>query len=391
MRRIYANPSFHGSDGNAATDVLQIPVSTGSAITRHISIAQPWIAEEEIAAVTEVLRSGMLAAGPVVKRFEEKFAASCGARHAVATNNGTSALHAALLAAGVKPGDEVIVPTFSLFATASAVSMCGAVPVFADIDEHTYNIDPESAASHITPRTRGIIGVHLFGQTFEAKPLRELCDAHDLFLLEDAAQSHGATHHGVAAGALGDIACFSFYATKNMLTGEGGMITTNSDEYQDRLRSLVNHGQKEKYLHTELGYNYRMTDLAAAIGLVQLLRLDIMNAARRKNAAILSWSLADSGLILPKTLPGNVPVYHQYVIRVPDLTRDTFMGKLKERGIGTAIHYPRCIHEQPFYQSQTVSCPVGEQMAKEVVSLPVHPLLSDGDLEYLIEKVREVL
>ncbi|MDD1675155.1 MAG: DegT/DnrJ/EryC1/StrS family aminotransferase [Methanomicrobiales archaeon] len=360
---------------------------------KHLSIAQPLVGEEEVQAVSAVLRSGMLAAGPVVKKFEEAFAISCGAKHAIATNNGTSALHAAFLAAGIGPGDEVIVPTFSFFATASAVSMCGAMPVFADVDGQTYNLDPESAADCITPQTRAICGVHLFGQPCDVASLRDLCDDRGLLLIEDAAQAHGATYFGDTVGSLGDLACFSFYATKNMLTGEGGMVTTASKKFDDCVRSLINHGQQEKYLHVRLGYNYRMTDLAAAIGLAQLAKLGAMNAARRKNASILDRSLKGTALILPVVRPGVNHVYHQYVVRVAAPERDEFMRSLQDRGISTAVHYPRCIHEQPYYRSQGVAatCPVGEQISHEVVSLPVHPGLSDEDMEYLVSSINEVL
>jgi perosamine synthetase len=360
---------------------------------RHIAIAHPMVDDEEIQAVTDVLRSGILAQGPVVKQFEEAFARSCGVSHAIATNNGTSALHSALLAAEIGPGDEVIVPTFTFFATASAVSMCGATPVFADVHEASYNIDTTMVPSLITSRTKAIIGVHLFGQPFDAAALRRICDEYDLLLIEDAAQAHGARYRGQTVGAFGDLACFSFYATKNMLTGEGGMVTTHSDVYNERLRSLINHGQQEKYLHIRLGYNYRMTDLAAAIGLVQLSKLEGMNAARQKNAAFLDQSLVNTDLILPKVHPEVTHVYHQYVVRVPMEMRDGFSRSLQERGVSTAIHYPRCLHEQPYYSRHAirVPCPVGERVSKEVVSLPVHPALTEEDLQYLSTAIGEVI
>lgn len=358
-----------------------------------IAIAHPMIGEAEERAVIRVLRSGMLAQGPVVKQFEEDFARSCGTTHAIATNNGTSALHSALLAAEIGPGDEVIVPTFTFFATASTVSMCEATPVFADVEDTSYNIDPQAIPPLITSCTKAILGVHLFGQPFNGSALRGICEEHDLLLIEDAAQAHGAMYKGQKVGALGDLACFSFYTTKNMFTGEGGMVTTNSDRYNERLRSLINHGQQEKYLHTRLGYNYRMTDLAAAIGLVQLSKLEGMNTARRRNATFLNHSLAGTGLILPTTQPGIIHVYHQYVVRVPREGRDTFIRFLQEKGISTAIHYPRCLHEQPYYSKVAahVSCPVGERIAREVVSLPVHPALTEEDLRYMSAVIHEVI
>jgi perosamine synthetase len=361
---------------------------------RQIPIARPLIGEEEIKAVTEVLRSGMLAQGPVVKRFEGEFARSYGVAHAIATSNGTSALHAALLAADIGPGDEVIVPTFTFFATASAVSMCGAIPVFADVEEATFNLDPQSVASLISPRTRAVIGVHLFGQPFDVDRCRRICEEHDLLLLEDAAQAHGATWKGKPAGSLADLGCFSFYATKNMITGEGGMVTTGSSELEGKVRQRINHGQQEKYLHVCLGYNYRMTDLAAAIGLVQLGKLQEMNAARQKNAASLNRALSGLPLILPSSRKECTHVYHQYVVRISPSLRPSFIQSLQERGISTAIHYPRCLHEQPYFQkmaTDNTSYPIGERLAQEVVSLPVHPGLTPEDLEYMGETIREVV
>jgi len=232
--------------------------------------------------------SGMLASGPKVTAFEQAFASLCRTSHAVAVSNGTTALHASLLAAGVGPGDEVIVPAFSFFATASSVSMCGATPVFCDIDERTFNIDPARIGDLVTPKTKAVIGVHLFGQPFDVPAVQQVCKSHNLALIEDAAQAHGALLHGEPVGGFGNYGCFSFYATKNLITGEGGMVTTNDKSAMERLRIIINHGQSEKYLHTRLGYNYRMTDIAAAIGLVQLKKLDKFNARRRKNAEYLS-------------------------------------------------------------------------------------------------------
>ena len=251
----------------------------------HIPIAQPSLGNEENDAVLAVLASGMIAQGPVTAAFEDEFAAYCGVPHAGAVSNGTTALHAALLAAGVKPGDEVIVPAFTFFATASSVSMCNARPVFADVDMSTATIDPADILAKVGPKTKAVIGVHLYGQPCDAGAIREICSDKGLVFIEDAAQAHGATYRGQKTGSLGDLACFSFYATKNLATGEGGMVTTASSEYDARLRRLINHGQSEKNLHTELGYNYRMTDITAAIGRVQLAKLDGFNRRRQENAA----------------------------------------------------------------------------------------------------------
>jgi perosamine synthetase len=337
----------------------------------------------------------MLAAGERVKEFETLFAGYCGTNHAVAVSNGTTALHAALLAAGIGPGDEVIVPSFSFIATATAVSMCGATPVFADVDENLFTIDPSSAAQRVTGKTKAIIGVHLFGQPFDIGGVQKVCDAHDLTLIEDAAQAHGALYHGKKVGGFGQSACFSFYATKNMITGEGGMITSNDAACDKELRLIVNHGQSEKYLHTRLGYNYRMTDIAAAIGIVQLNRLDGFNNARRKNAEYYDSHLSVNGLVTPEVATGMYHVYHQYVIRLNEdfpMDRKEFMAFLHQNGIGSAIHYPIPIHHQPLYakSNETDLCPVSTALASSVLSLPVHPLVEPQQLAYICDTINGV-
>jgi perosamine synthetase len=360
-----------------------------------IPIARPAIGQEEISAVTEVLESGMLASGERVAQFEQKFADYCGTTHAIAINNGTAALHAALLAIDIGPGDEVIVPSFSFIATATAVSMCGAKPVFVDVDEQTYNIDPARIEERLTEKTRAVIGVHLFGQPFDVDAVKRVCDSRNLKLIEDAAQAHGALYNNAKVGGLGHLGCFSFYATKNMITGEGGMVTTNDRASADRLRLIVNHGQKEKYLHTRLGYNYRMTDLSAAIGIVQLKKLDKFNLRRRKNAGFYDANITAKGLVLPKVMQGTNPVYHQYVVRLTDefpMKRDEFMAYLKTKGIGSAIHYPIPIHRQPLYDTETGPdpCPVSTRLSSSVLSLPVHPLLDQKELAYICDTINKV-
>jgi perosamine synthetase len=361
----------------------------------QIPVARPVVGPEEVAAVSDVLMSGMLAQGEKVAEFEQKFAGYCGAAHAVAVNNGTAALHAALLTAGVGYGDEVIVPAFSFIATATAVSMCGAKPVFADVDEQTFTIRPDLVKERITPKTKAVIGVHLFGQPFDVDPILETCEAHAIPLIEDAAQAHGALYHGVKAGNLGKLACFSFYATKNMITGEGGMVTTNDKPSADKLRLIVNHGQSEKYLHTMLGYNYRMTDIAAAIGIVQLKKLEKFNMRRRKNAEYYAANLTAKGIIKPKVAENVQHVYHQYVIQVtPEfpLTRSALMDLLKAKGIGSAVHYPIPIHRQPLYApvADPDPCPVATRLSGTVLSLPVHPSLDTKDLAYVCETINKV-
>jgi perosamine synthetase len=360
-----------------------------------IPIAKPFTGEEEIEAVTEVLRSGMLAQGKNVAQFEEDFAKYCGVREAVAVNNGTAALHAALLALGVSSGDEVIVPDFTFFATASSVCMCGARPVFADVDEKTFNVAVDSVEEKISPKTRAVIGVHLFGQPFDVTPLRELCEDAKIPLIEDAAQAHGATYHGKKVGGLGDAACFSFYPTKNMTTGEGGMVTTDNRDLAVKIRVIINHGQSEKYLHTCLGYNYRMTDIGAAIGLVQLRKLGSFNTRRQETAAFYDDHIPADGIETPVVVPGMTHVYHQYVLKVtPEcrLSRDQLAIALRDKGIGTAVHYPIPLHRQPVFEecARKGSCPVADQLAGEVLSLPVHPLVTDKEREYICECINEV-
>lgn len=361
----------------------------------NIPIAKPIVSHEEIAAVTEVLMSGMIASGPKVTAFEREFAGLCRASHAVAVSNGTTALHAALLAAGVGPGDEVIVPAFTFFATASSVSMCGAKPVFCDIDEKTFNIDPAGIEPLVTDKTKAVIGVHLFGQPFDVDAVKQACSPRNLTLIEDAAQAHGALYHGEPVGGLSDYACFSFYATKNLITGEGGMVTTNDKASMERLRIIINHGQSEKYLHTRLGYNYRMTDINAAIGLVQLKKLEKFNARRRKNAQYLSSHIRHDGIILPFVADGIQHVFHQYVIRITDefpMKRQEFMDFLKGKGIGSAIHYPIPLHRQPYYgfSKGQDPCPVSTKAAAEVLSLPVHPALDGKELAHICETINKV-
>jgi perosamine synthetase len=361
----------------------------------NIPVARPAIGQEEISAVTAVLQSGMLASGERVVEFEKKFADYCGTTHAVAINNGTAAIHAALLAADIGPGDEVIVPTFSFVATASAVSMCGAKPVFVDVDEQSFNINPQQVGERVTPKTKAVIGVHLFGQPFDVRAIQEICESHNLKLIEDAAQAHGALYHGEKVGGFGHFGCFSFYATKNMITGEGGMVTTSEKAYNERLRLIINHGQSEKYLHTRLGYNYRMTDIGAALGIVQLKKLDKFNTRRRKNAEYYNTHLSVKGLITPVVSPDVSHVYHQYVLRLTDdfpMNRAEFIDYLKAKGIGSAIHYPIPIHRQPLYgmDNNPDPCPVATRLAASVLSLPVHPLLDQKELSYICDTINKV-
>jgi dTDP-4-amino-4,6-dideoxygalactose transaminase len=355
-----------------------------------IPIAQPLLGEDEQRAVQQVLASGALVQGKRVAEFEARFAEYVGVRHAVAVTNGTLALWVALLAHGVGPGDEVITSPFSFIASANAALYVGARPVFVDIDPDTYTLDPDAVRAAITPRTRAIMPVHLYGGVADMDALMAIAEEHGLAVVEDACQAHGAALHGKRVGGFG-AGCFSFYPTKNMTTSEGGILTTHDDGVADRARLLRNHGQRERYLHESLGFNFRMTELQAAIGLVQIEHLEGWTERRIANATFLSEHLV--GAQTPYVRPGSRHVFHQYTVRVPAERRADFIQRLTAHGVGTAIHYPRPIHQQPIYQKLGYAdqLPIAEQAAREVVSLPVHPALSPSDLERIAAAVRAAL
>lgn len=359
-----------------------------------IPVARPLVGEEEIEAVSAVMRTGMLAQGEAVTAFEREFADYCGSKHGIAVNSGTAALHAALASLGIGPGDEVIVPSFTFIATATSVSMTGARPIAVDIEPATFTIDPDAVAAAITPKTRAVIGVHLFGHPFDLTSVGDICRENGLFLVEDCAQAHGATWNGRRVGTFGDAGCFSFYPTKNMTTGEGGLVTTDDAELATRVRQFINHGQSNKYLHTRLGYNYRMTNIGGAIGRVQLSHLESMNRRRQENAAFLTAHLDAPGLITPSCRREALHVYHQYVIRLTGefpLSREAFMEYLSKNGIGSAVHYPMPVHMQPLYQgTEHPPCPVSTACADTVLSLPVHPRVTQDDCSHICEKINEV-
>ncbi len=359
-----------------------------------IPIARPDIGADEQRAVEEVLKSGNLAQGERVKEFEEAFSSYTGTERAVAASSGTTALHLAMLSCGIGPGDEVITTPFSFIASANSILYCGAKPVFADIDKRTYNIDPEKVEEKISEKTKALLIVHLYGQPCEMDRLLELSNKNNLRLIEDACQAHGAAYRGQRVGFFGDCGVFSFYPTKNMTTGEGGMVTTNSLEISEKAVLLREHGSKVKYSHEILGYNYRMTDIAAAIGLVQLKKLDIQNAQRRKNAARLTDGVGEiNGIEPPYLMPGVEHVFNQYTIRFTEdfhISRDEASKRLLEKEIGTGIYYPVPIHRQPFYRGESSSLGVSEKAADQVLSLPVHPSLSEEDLGYICQAVREL-
>jgi perosamine synthetase len=355
-----------------------------------IPISKPTIGAAEREAVLAVLDSGMLVQGPRTAQLEEGFARLCGVEHAIATSSGTTALHVALLANGIGPGDEVITSSFTFIATANSILMAGATPVFADVDPVTFNLDPAAVEAAVTPRTKAIMPVHLYGRVAEMEALQAIADRHGLLLLEDACQAVGATHHGRVAGSFGT-AAFSLYATKNLAAGEGGMITTNDAAVAERARLLRAHGMRVRYQHELLGYNYRMTDLHAAIALAQLERLESMNAARAQHAAFLSKHL--TSVDVPADSVAGRHVWHQYTIRVrPGTDRDAAVARLAEGGVGSGVFYPIPCHRQPHLAryAEGPQLPVTDALARSVISLPVHPELSDSELEMIVERVNEL-
>ncbi len=355
-----------------------------------ISIANPMIGEEEKKAVMEVLESGMLVQGAKVEEFEKKFAEYVGTEHAVATSSGTTALHLALLAMGIGPGDEVVTTPFSFIATANAILYCGAKPVFADIDSKTFNINPDRVREKITPKTKAIIPVHLYGHPADMDPIMEIAEKYGLKVLEDAAQAHGALYKGRKVGSIGHCAAFSFYATKNMITGEGGMVTTDSDRFANALRELRNHGQTKAYEHESLGFNLRMMNLTAVIGVEQLKKLDSFNEKRSENAEFLTKHLK-SCVETPFVSDYAKHAFHQYTIKTEN--REALLQKLNQNGVGARVYYPKPIHKQPFYQKLGYKdfLPVSEEMSRKVLSLPVHPGLSKEDLNYIVVTVKNSL
>lgn len=351
-----------------------------------IPIARPLISDEEKQAVLQVLESGMLAQGPTVEAFERAFAELCGVDHAVATSSGTTALHVALLAHGIGPGDEVITTPFTFIATANAILYVGAKPVFVDIDPATFNIDPSLIEVAITSRTKAILPVHLFGLPADLDLILEIAEQYGLPVIEDACQAHGATYGDRCVGSFGT-GCFSFYPTKNMTSAEGGMITTDAAALADYCREVRQHGMRRRYYHDRLGYNFRMTDVHAAIGLAQLQKLNGFNQARRANATYLSQHLRD--VTTPTTPAGRTHVYHQYTVRVPDAQRDIVLDGLRAQGVSAGVYYPVPIHRQHLYRDLGYDdhLPNAERAAHEVLSLPVHPALTGEDLKRIVDAV----
>ena len=361
-----------------------------------IPIAKPIIGEEEMQAVAGVLSSGILSQGKRVEEFEQAFARFIGTKYAVAVSSGTAALHIALLCHEIGQGDEVVTTPFTFIATANSILLAGAKPVFADIEEEYFSIDPHSIRGKINDKTKAIIPVHLYGHPADMKAIMGLANEYGLAVIEDACQAHGAEFDNQKAGSFGT-GCFSFYPTKNMTTAEGGMITTNDEGIARRARMIRNHGSSQRYSCEILGSNMRMSELSAALGLVQLQQLAIHNQKRQENAAYLTQRLSMiRGIRLPGVKQGCHHVFHQYTIRVTDesrLSRDDLARVLREKGVGTGIYYPIPIHHQSLYRKLGYDeiLPLSEKAGQQVLSLPVHPAVTREELDLISEVMKEAL
>jgi perosamine synthetase len=347
-----------------------------------IPIASPQIGLEEREAVDRVLQSGIIAQGPEVAKFEEEFAKMCGVKYAVATSNGTTAGHLVMIASGIGPGDEVITTPFTFFATASVIIMAGAKPVFVDVEENGFCLDPNQVESAITEKTKAIQPVHLYGELADMPSLVEMSKKNNLVLIEDSAQAHSADSWEGKAGSFGNAGWFSFYPTKNMTTSEGGIITTNSEELSSHCKVLRAHGMTAQYQHTEFGYNYRMTDISAAIGRVQLTKLDKFNSRRREIADKYNTSLSKY-VKIPKNRRGHV--FHQYTILCNQ--RDELKKYLSQQGVGSGIYYPTLLYNYAPMSEFEADCPNAKRLTELSLSLPVHPGLSDSDVSKVIDSI----
>jgi perosamine synthetase len=373
-------------DSNKLTPLLNGSIRKEG--TRLISLGGPKIGVREKIAVWRQLSSGQLAQGSRVKEFEDAFASWAGLETLIATNSGTSALHIGNLALGIGPGDEVIVPSFSFAASANSIALTGATPVFCDISLDTFTIDPMKIESLITSKTRAIMVVHLYGHMADMPAIMAIANRHNLFVIEDAAQAHGASLNGRPAGGWGDFGAFSFYPTKNMTTGEGGAISTSDSAFDRMCRLLRNQGMIERYKNEVVGLNNRLTEISAAIGLVQLKRIDGFNRQRAANAAYLSESLSGvAGIVPPTVKDGFKHVFHQYTVRVLS-RRDDLRQELLRRGVQSSVYYPTPIHKLQAYSAKA-ELPMSEIAAKECLSLPIHPRLSKRDLARIATKVKE--
>jgi perosamine synthetase len=352
-----------------------------------IPAAKPNIGLQETLAVNRVLESGMLAQGGEVSSFEKEFSSIVNGVFCVAVNSGTSAIHLSLLALGLGPGDEVIVPSFTFAATANAVALTGATPVFIDIDPSTYNLDANLIEAAITSRTKAILPVHLYGHPAPMNQILEVAERHDLIVIEDACQAPMASIDGKPVGSFGSAGAFSFYPTKNMTSGEGGMVTTSSSSVARKIQLLRNQGMEERYKNEIFGFNNRMTDIHAAIGRVQLEKLADWTEKRRSNALFFNQNL--SGVVTPYVTPGAHHVYHQYTIRIVGQDRDEFALQMTNLGIGSGVYYPIPVHRLPSYQ-HVFELPHTELATREVLSIPVYPSLEQWELEAIVDAVNSI-
>lgn len=356
-----------------------------------IPIAKPIIGKEEKEAVLGVLDSGCLAQGPQVAAFEEEFAKFCAVEYAVATTSGTTALQLALLALGIGPGDEVITTPFSFIASSNSILYAGAKPIFCDIEEETFNIDPEMIESLITPKTKAIMPVHLYGNPANMDKILELAKKHDLFVIEDACQAHGAKINDKLVGSFGNASGFSFYPTKNMTTGEGGMALFKDKAVYEKALMIRAHGMKVRYYHEILGHNFRMTDIHASIGREQLRKLPEFNKKRKENALYLLENIKNPKVGLPRIKKGFSHVFHQFTLKIVD--RDKAIEQLTKLGIGTGIYYPVCLNEQPYYTDALgykSDTPIAQEISRQVISIPIHPFLSKVDLKTIVSAVNSL-
>jgi dTDP-4-amino-4,6-dideoxygalactose transaminase len=343
------------------------------------------------AVIAKTLDNCSFCLGPDVAQFEKDFAKFCGAKHAVGFNSGTSALHVALLLLNIKPGDEVITTPHTFVATSWAISYVGARPVYVDIDDHTFNLDPKLIERAITPRTKAVMPVHLYGHPFDIDPILEICKKHKLPLVEDAAQAHGAKYRGRVIGTFGAVSCFSFYPGKNLgACGEGGALVTDDDAFAARARSLREHGSTQRYYHDEVGFNYRMEGIQGAVLGVKLPHLDKWTQERRRVAKRYNELLADTPLQLPREADYAESVYHLYVVRHP--RRDDLKKHLEAQKIGCALHYPLPLHLQKCYASlgyHAGDFPVTEKAARECLSLPIYPELTDDQIQRVAAAIKD--
>ncbi len=358
---------------------------------------EPVIEDEDINAVVSVLKSGWLAHGPVVESFEKNFAEYVGVKYAAAVSNGTVALMLSLKALGIGNGDKVLVPDYTFIATATSVLMVGATPIFVDVDYKTFNMDVDDLQKKISETNpKAIIVVHLFGHPADIKTIKDIASDKKIVLIEDAAQAHGAEAWGKKVGSFGDAAIFSFYATKNMTTGEGGIVLSDDRRVIEKVKLLRNHGQTARYIHEELGGNYRMTSIQAALGEAQLKKLDKLNEIRRKNAGLLTAKLSDlkDYVELPYEAPWAKHVYHVYALKLSsNVNRKCVVECMSAKGVETAIHYPLPLHKQPLFQKLGYKecCSNASVLAERELSLPVHPKLVDRDIDFVANAFRQCL